>query len=638
MHVVRMEGDRSPKSPMSPGPSPIRGRLRNTFLEFYVEDAGGSDDDSPFSPKSLAEAGSSFRRSQSADGDFAGRGCAAHEYKGNVKGLKVTPQLIPAPLRVKGGADKKSSESSTNSVGFGTSDSASGTLSPTQTRPRVRWAEERPEHTPEPNEMDHFDPDAFCLSSNKDEGTNSLPALRRRKKLTEVNAGQLPTLMGTLDVEPAQGGKIGAVGQQWAVREQRQDDVESYDGRSPTRSGRRRNAASSTHSSPSRSQRRGRGKQRSGKSEQGVFATLGLNHLFHLPHPSEEPLSPPAHRVSVARGSSQAVPPPTPVQTPMNQTQQPMVGGSAGPICGPSFPPMECISPQRPVNTWTTDQASASMSPTRPHPVNTNMAWEQQPEPCSISPTRPVPVSMVWAQQPMSQPVSQPVSPLKPHAVVAWDAPAVCLMAAPAAQPMPTIPACVPAWDPQQQQQSQQPPHPQQPQQPQLQQNQVPQQPQVPVAPECTGVSSTVVLSNIMPRLTHKQVTNLLDIMGLGDKYDYVHVPMDATHTANLGCAYVNFINAAVAEQAMQTLAGCRLGGSEEPILVGLAQWAPGATWQQQPPQHLQQQPQAQQVQVPQQQQMPHSQQMNMQMQMPMQQQQQQLQQQLFQLQQQRAR
>jgi len=70
------------------------------------------------------------------------------------------------------------------------------------------------------------------------------------------------------------------------------------------------------------------------------------------------------------------------------------------------------------------------------------------------------------------------------------------------------------------------------------------------------GGSRTVMIRNIACRYSQEDVRLVLDSIGLGDKYDFIYVPMNAKRRANLGYFFVNFIQAEFVEECMRRLAG----------------------------------------------------------------------------------
>jgi len=67
---------------------------------------------------------------------------------------------------------------------------------------------------------------------------------------------------------------------------------------------------------------------------------------------------------------------------------------------------------------------------------------------------------------------------------------------------------------------------------------------------------TTLMLRNIPNDYTRSMLLDLLDSMGLFDKYDFVYLPIDFGKMAGLGYAFVNFVWHADAEMARHTLQG----------------------------------------------------------------------------------
>jgi len=53
---------------------------------------------------------------------------------------------------------------------------------------------------------------------------------------------------------------------------------------------------------------------------------------------------------------------------------------------------------------------------------------------------------------------------------------------------------------------------------------------------------NTVMIRNIACRYSHEEVSEVLDEVGLKGKYNFLYVPLNAKHCANLGYCFVNFV------------------------------------------------------------------------------------------------
>jgi hypothetical protein len=71
------------------------------------------------------------------------------------------------------------------------------------------------------------------------------------------------------------------------------------------------------------------------------------------------------------------------------------------------------------------------------------------------------------------------------------------------------------------------------------------------VSDDANSPSTTIMIRNIANRYTQRELVLELEEMGFEDSFDFVYLPLDKSTRANLGYAFVNFVNATWASKCM---------------------------------------------------------------------------------------
>lgn len=81
----------------------------------------------------------------------------------------------------------------------------------------------------------------------------------------------------------------------------------------------------------------------------------------------------------------------------------------------------------------------------------------------------------------------------------------------------------------------------------------------------CEPAVTTMQIRNIPNRCTKEEVLEHVDKLGFAGQYDLFHMPLDKKRKANLGFAFINFLEAEAAAKFQQSLKGTSVSGSRVP-------------------------------------------------------------------------